>query len=217
MVEMFSRWYDRLTSSVQGRKDGAKGVPLPVGDGPWTTPHLHGYLGGRLRARLDLELVRLAGELRVLDPAITRQRLIVLQHQRRIGEMEKPAAPGAPRDPADKREFVDYLRSRRRYRAELDRATGFREMHRGQRDEAERKLVELLADRVRLLDETVGRLHAHVADAQALSGIYARRVLRRHEAGAELSRRVCSLEVDLTEYLDRVAALAEPPQVTPEG
>jgi hypothetical protein len=149
-----------------------------------------------LCARLDLELVRLIGDLRAMDPAITRQQLIVQEHQSYLGEVELPT----PRDPAAKRECVDHLRRRRRYRAELDRVTGFRELHRGQRDEAGRKLDELLANRGRLIEETVGRLHGHVAQAQALS-----------------ARPASSLVVDLTAYLDRIAALAEPPQAPPEG
>jgi hypothetical protein len=148
-----------------------------------------------LCARLDLELVRLLGELRAMDPAITRQQLIVQQHQSYLGEVEIPA----PRDPSATRECVDNLRSRRRYRAELDGVTGFRELRRCQRDEAGRKLEELLANRGRLIEDTVDRLHGHVAQAKAFSEIPAR-----------------SLVVDLTAYLDRVAALAEPPQVPTE-
>ncbi|TDV56065.1 hypothetical protein [Actinophytocola oryzae] len=148
-----------------------------------------------LYTRLDLELVRLIGELRAMDPAITRQQLIVQQHQSYLGEVDMPA----PRDPAAKRECVDNLRSRRRYHAELDRVTGFRELHRGQRDEAGRKLQEMLANRSRLIEVTVDRLHGHVAQAQALNGGPAR-----------------SLVVDLTAYLDRIAELAEPPQAPPE-
>jgi hypothetical protein len=113
-----------------------------------------------------MELLRLAGELRALDPAITAQRLIVQRRQQDLG--------------------VTARSSGLRYRTELAGVTGLRDRCRGQRDEAERLLVGLLANRVRLLDETVERMRAHAA------------VLSHREP-----------EVDLAEYLDRVAALAD--------
>jgi hypothetical protein len=217
MFDMLTRFYDRLTNSVQGRKDGAHGVPVVDGGGSWTTPHLHGYLSGQLRARLDLELVRLAAKLREMDPAITRQRLVVHQRQRDLAELVEAAPPSPPKDPADKRELVDYLRTRRRHHTQVAQVTTRRDEHRRQRDQAEQDLAQLCAKRARLIDETAARMHGQVANTQALSGIYARRVLRRHEAGPELSRRPCSVETELTDYFNRLAALAETPHLTTES
>lgn len=149
MVEMISRSYDRFTNPARGHEDGP---------------------GGRLRARLDVELVRLVGELRALDSAIAAARLVVQQYQR---------------DP--------------------DQTT--------RRDEARRQLRQLMTNRGRLVDATVVRMHEHAADVRGLWGNDACRAVRRPRFGAEVS----SLEVDLGDYLGRVAALAASPRVVPEG